>query len=55
MSMMLTAPPLRIDDGERQALERIARSSSLPHRTVVQAKALLLVPQLPTFEGASTT
>jgi hypothetical protein len=36
MTMMLTAPPL---DDERRELGRMARSSSLPHRTVVQAKA----------------
>jgi DNA-binding CsgD family transcriptional regulator len=39
---MLAAPPLEVSDEQRAALTRIARSSSLPHRTVVQAKALLL-------------
>jgi transposase len=42
MSPLPAAPPLTVDEEQRQELERIARSSSLPHRTVVQAKALLL-------------
>jgi transposase len=40
--MMLAAPALAITREQREELERIARSSSLPHRSVVQAKALLL-------------
>ena len=42
MTMMLAAPPLRMSRKQRDELERIARSSSQPHRSVVQAKALLL-------------
>src|SRR3954469_12732719 len=39
---VMTAAPLVVSVEQREALERMARSSSLPHRTVVQAKALLL-------------
>lgn len=39
---MVTAPPLPMTDEQRAALETMARSRSLPHRKVVQAKALLL-------------
>jgi len=39
---VMTAAPLAVSDEQRQALERMARSSTLPHRKVVQAKALLL-------------
>ncbi len=42
MSSMLAAPPLRLADAERSALDRLARSSSTAHRSVLQAKALLL-------------
>jgi transposase len=42
MSPLPAAPPLTVDEEQRHELERMARSSSLPHRTVVQAKALLL-------------
>ena len=42
MTTMLAAPPLRMTRKQRDELERIARSSSGPHRSVVQAKALLL-------------
>jgi transposase len=38
----LAADPLPMTDDQRAALETMARSSSLPHRKVVQAKALLL-------------
>ena len=38
---MKIAAPLELSADERQALSEIARSTSLPHRTVVQAKALL--------------
>ena len=41
MTTRLAAPPLEVSDAQRVALERMARSSSLPHRSVVQAKALL--------------
>jgi transposase len=36
------APPLAMTDEQRSALETIARSTTLGHRKVVQAKALLL-------------
>ena len=42
MSVTLAAPPLPVTDEQRRELEQIARSSSLPHRSVLQAKALLL-------------
>lgn len=42
MSSVLAAPPLEVTDEQRAELERIARSSSMPHRSVLQAKALLL-------------
>ena len=41
MSVM-TAAPLKVTRTQRAELERMARSSSLPHRCVVQASALLL-------------
>ncbi|MDY7104081.1 MAG: IS630 family transposase [Actinomycetota bacterium] len=39
---MKTAEPLVVSDEQRRALDAMARSSSLPHRKVVQARALLL-------------
>jgi hypothetical protein len=36
------ASPLSLSDEQRSGLEVMARSSSLPHRKVVQARALLL-------------
>jgi transposase len=42
MSTLFAAPPLEVSAEQRVGLERMARSSSLPHRSVVQAKALLL-------------
>ena len=42
MLTMQAAPPLQLSDDERDGLERLAASSSAPHRAVVQAKALLL-------------
>lgn len=39
---VMSALPLPMTDEQRAALERMARSTSLPHRKVVQAKALLL-------------
>ena len=42
MPVMTAAPPLAVTDEQRAALETMARSTSLPHRKVVQAKALLL-------------
>ncbi|MCA1708016.1 MAG: helix-turn-helix domain-containing protein [Actinobacteria bacterium] len=42
---VMTAPPLAVSDQQRTALERMARSTSLPHRTVTQARALLLAAE----------
>ncbi|MGA2837740.1 MAG: IS630 family transposase, partial [Acidimicrobiales bacterium] len=42
MRSVLAAPPLEVSEEQRAELERIARSSSMPHRSVVQAKALLM-------------
>jgi transposase len=42
MTSKLAAPPLVVTSEQREVLRRLARSSSLPHRTVLQAKALLL-------------
>ena len=41
---MVSAPaaPLPLSDGERETLERLARSRSAPHRQVLQARVLLL-------------
>ena len=39
---LITAAPLQVSHKERAELERLSRSSSLPHRVVVQASALLL-------------
>src|SRR5919108_4637911 len=39
---VMVAAPLRVTRKQRSALARMARSSSLPHRMVVQASALLL-------------
>ena len=39
---LVTAPPLPMTDEQRAALEVMARSTSLGHRKVVQAKALLM-------------
>ena len=40
--LTMSAPGLALSDVERVALEAMARSSSLPYRTVVQARGLLL-------------
>src|SRR3954447_10233509 len=40
--LTMSAPVLELSDDERTALEAMARSTSLPHRAVVQAKGLLL-------------
>src|SRR5579859_5238584 len=45
MVSMLAARPLVVSAEQRESLERMARSSSLPHRTVTQAKALLLAAE----------
>src|SRR5712692_2693992 len=42
MGVMLVAQPLAVTKEQRRELKCIARSSSLPHRTVLQARALLL-------------
>ena len=42
MTMVTAAPPLAMTDEQRAALETMARSTTLAHRKVVQAKALLL-------------
>lgn len=39
---VVAAAPLAVSDHQRQVLERMARSTSLPHRKVLQARALLL-------------
>jgi transposase/transposase-like protein len=39
---VITAAPLKVSRKQRAELERMARSTSLPHRCVVQASALLL-------------
>jgi hypothetical protein len=39
---LITAAPLRVTRKEEFELQRLARSSSLPHRVVVKASALLL-------------
>ena len=39
---LVVAAPLKVTRAERGELERMARSSALPHRTVVQARGLLL-------------
>jgi transposase len=38
---VMTAAPLAVTDEQRAALEKMARSTSLPHRTVTQSRALL--------------
>ena len=45
MNTVTTAPPLAMTDEQRAALEKMARSTSLGHRKVVQAKALLLAAE----------
>jgi len=42
MPSPLAAPPLDVTSEQRAALRRLSRSTSLPHRTVQQARALLL-------------
>jgi transposase len=39
---LVTAPPLAMTNEQRAALEKMARSTTLGHRKVIQAKALLL-------------
>jgi transposase len=40
--LTMAAPPLQVSDEQRAALEQMARSTTLPHRKVKQATALLL-------------
>jgi hypothetical protein len=40
MTSKLAAPSLKVTTEQREALQRISRSHSLPHRPVLQAKAL---------------
>src|SRR5919202_1104064 len=42
---VMSAAPLAVSDEQRASLERMARSTSLSHRTVMQAKALLLAAE----------
>jgi transposase len=42
MTHLQAAPPLTVTDAERAQLARMAKARSLPHRTVVAARALLL-------------
>jgi transposase len=42
MTSKLAASPLTVTSEQREVLRRLSRSSSLPHRAVLQAKALLL-------------
>ena len=42
---VMVASPLELTDGQRAELEAMARSSVLPHRQVVQARALLLAAE----------
>src|SRR5436305_5232821 len=42
MLTMTAAPPLVLSDEQHSELERLARSHSARHRTVLRAKALLL-------------
>ena len=43
--LTMSAPRFELSDDERTALEAMARSTSLPHRVVVQAKGLLLAAE----------
>jgi len=43
--LTMSAPPLELTEDQQDALEAMARSSSLPHRTVLQAKGLLLAAE----------
>jgi transposase len=39
---LVSAPPLALTDEQRSLLEQTARSTALPHRKVIQARALLM-------------
>jgi NAD(P)-dependent dehydrogenase (short-subunit alcohol dehydrogenase family) len=45
LTMPAAAPALELTDDERETLERLVRSTSARHRTVQQAKALLLAAE----------
>ena len=50
---VMTADPLAVTDEQRAQLEQMSRSQTLPHRKVVQARALLLAADgVPTNEVA---
>jgi transposase len=50
---VMTAAPLAITDEQRAQLDQMARSRTLPHRKVVQARALLMAAEgVPTNEVA---
>ena len=50
---VMTADPLAVTDEQRAQLEQMSRSQTLPHRKVVQARALLLAAAgVPTNEVA---
>ncbi len=42
---VMAAPALEVTDDQRTQLKAMSRSSSIPHRKVVQAKALLLAAE----------
>jgi transposase len=42
---VMTVPPLKVTAEQREVLDRMARSTSLPNRTVTQAKALALAAE----------
>ena len=42
---VMTAPALSVTQTQRAQLQKMAASTTLPHRTVVQAKALLWAAQ----------
>ncbi len=56
---VITAAPLKVSRRQRAGLERMARSTSLPHRCVVQASALLMAadgePNAAIARACSTT
>ena len=43
--MRPATPPLVMDEGQREILEKLARSHTAPHSEVTHAKALLLAAQ----------
>jgi transposase len=43
--MRPATPPLEIEEGQREILEKLARSRTAPHREVTHAKALLLAAE----------